>query len=330
MIEMPLTDQKVLFFCPRTFDYEKEIIQDLKIMGADVTYCSDRPSEHPWVKGFIRLFPKQAWYYCDRVYSHWLEKNGPQNCNVIFIIRGEGLSPLFIRKLRNRYPKARILLHLWDNISNIKKVELKFPYVDEITSYDPNDCKKFNEFKFRPLFFIDKYLQSSIVNNKKMLFIGTLHSDRARVLYKITNSLPPSVELDYWLLIRSRLEYLFRRMCDPYLRKLDRSRLIFKPMRFETIAQKYEECSIVVDIEHPNNSGLTMRTFETLAAGKKLITTNPFITQHDFYDATRIHVIDRNNPVISASFFESQSLAPSESFIRQYALNGWLRDIFGL
>jgi len=327
---VPLNGKKILFFCPKTFGYENEILREMEAMGADVTYRSDRPSEHPWVKGFIRLFPQQAWYYCDHIYSHWLKQNGPKNCDFIFIIRGEGLSPTFIQKLRNHYPRARVLLHLWDNVANIKKVELKFPYIDEISSYDPNDCDKFEEFRFRPLFFIDKYLTNNIVNNKKLFFVGTLHSDRAKVIYSIKNSLPFDAELDYWLFIRSKLEYFFRILFDPYLRKLDNSRLIFKPIQFEIITQKLKECSIVIDIEHPNNSGLTMRTFEMLASGKKLITTNRHIMQHDFYDSNKIDVINRSNPVLSSSFFESQPSPPSAGFIERYSLRGWLREIFSV
>lgn len=327
---MPLKGKKILFFCPKTFGYENEILREMEAMGADVTYRSDRPSEHPWVKGFIRLFPQQAWYFCDRTYSHWLDRHGPKNCDFIFIIRGEGLSPEFIQKLRNRYPRARVLLHLWDNVSNIKKVELKFHLIDEISSYDPIDCDKYEKFRFRPLFYIDKYLTNDIIDNKRMFFVGTLHSDRAKVIFNIKNSLPFDAELDYWLFLRSKLEYYLRILLDPYLRKLDNSRLIFKPMPFETVTQKLKECSIVIDIEHPNNSGLTMRTFEMLASGKKLITTNSYVLQHDFYDSNKIDIIDRRNPVLSSSFFESQTSLPNESFIKKYSLHGWLREIFSV
>jgi len=327
---VPLKGKKILFFCPKTFGYENEILREIEAMGADVTYRSDRPSEHPWVKGFIRLFPQQAWYFCDRTYSHWLDKHGPERCDFIFIIRGEGLSPKFIQKLRKRYPQARVLLHLWDNVANIKKVELKFIHTDEVSSYDPIDCEKFEKFRFRPLFFIDKYRINNSINNKKLFFVGTLHSDRAKVIYNIMNSLPHDAELDYWLFIRSKLEYYLRILFDPYLRKLDRSRLIFKPMQFEIITQKLKECSIVIDIEHPNNSGLTMRTFEMLASGKKLITTNRYIMQHDFYDSNKINVIERSNPVFSSSIFESQPPPPSAGFIERYSLHGWLREIFGV
>mgnify|MGYP000956926756 FL=1 len=330
MIHTPLKGKRILFFCPKTFGYESEIFRELEEMGADVNYRSDRPSEHPWIKGFIRLFPQQAWCFCDLIYSHWIDRHGPKNCDFIFIIRGEGLSPNFIQKLRKRYPQARVLLHLWDNVANIKKVEMKFKHIDEISSYDPVDCDNFKEFRFRPLFFIDKYLVNSVVSNKKLFFVGTLHSDRAKVIYKIKNALSSGTEFDYWLFIRSKWEYWFRILFDPYFRKLDSSRLIFKPMQFEIIANKLKECSIVIDIEHPNNSGLTMRTFEMLASGKKLITTNHYIKQHDFYDSTRINVIDRTNPILPPSFFGSDPILPSETFVKRYSLQGWLSEIFGV
>lgn len=331
MRDLPLEGKSIIFFCPKTFNYEKEIVCELERMGANVTFRSDRPAESPWVKGLVRLFPKQSWFYCDRIFNRWLDKNGPHHCDYVFIVRGEGLSPSFLRSLRNRYPDARFLLHLWDSISNIKKVELKFKCVDEVSSYDSVDCSNNEGFKFRPLFFIDKYLVNSNVSvGNKVFFVGTMHSDRAKLIYKINELLPLGVEFDYYLFFRSRLEYMFRFVFDVYIRKLDKSRLIFKPMKFDVISRKLNECSMVVDIEHPKNSGLTLRTFEMLASGKKLLTTNHNISQYEFYDPAKINIIDRTEISLSSNFFESIPVPPNDSFVRRYSLRGWLKEIFSV
>ena len=134
----------------------------------------------------------------------------------------------------------------------------------------------------------------------------------------------------FWLFVRSKLELTLRKVFDNYLKYIDKSHLLFKPMSADTISKHYTDCAAVLDIEHPNQSGLTMRTFEVIASGKKLITTNKKIIEHDFFDPSRICVIDRNKPVISDDFLKSPTPPLSESFLSHYSLQGWILDVLNI
>jgi hypothetical protein len=98
-------------------------------------------------------------------------------------------------------------------------------------------------------------------------------------------------------------------------------------MSAETISQHYNESAAILDIEHPNQSGLTMRTFEVIASGKKLVTTNKKIVEHDFYEPARICVIDRESPRIPEEFLEVPTPSLSDEFIAYHSLRGWVSDI---
>lgn len=325
---LPLAGKRILFFCPKTFGYENEITAELEAMGATVTFHSDKPSEHPWVKGILRLIPKLGWYFADRYFFTWLKNFGPENCDFIFIIKGEGLSPNFFKALRERYPKAQLLLHLWDSIKNVKYTDLKLPFVTEFTSFDPVDCKSLQNVRYRPLFFLNNYLNlDPATPDKRIFFIGTLNGDRPKVISKVAESLKDDVLFDYWLFVRSKLELILWKIFDRSIVQLDNKRFIYASMSREAIASHLSKCSAVLDIEHPKQTGLTMRTFEVVASGKKLVTTNKAIKDHDFYDPARVCVIDRNNPKIPSDFFELKLPPISDSFITRYSLRGWLSEI---
>ena len=85
---------------------------------------------------------------------------------------------------------------------------------------------------------------------------------------------------------------------------------------------------IILDIEHPNQKGLTMRTFESLGAGKKLITTNATVKEMDFYNANNIVVIDRDHPAIPMSFFKENYVKVDASTYARYSLRSWVTEIF--
>ena len=323
-----LVGKKIIFFAPVTFGYEKAILQEMESLGAEVLFHSILPSEKPWVKVIFRIFPRIGWIYADIYFISWIKKFGPAQCDFIFVIKGDGLSPKFLKLLRERYPGSRYVMYLWDSIKNCKHVHLKFPSFDELFSFDPYDCLKFSSIKYRPLFFLPKYLK---VNSKNLgsgvFFIGTLNGDRPRIISQIFELSDMQQKFKYWLLIRSRVEFILRFLWDKSLRKLDSSRLIYHAITPELIAEYYGECSAVLDIEHPDQSGLTIRTFEVLASEKKLITTNVNIRNHDFYDSARICIIDRKNPVILENFLTSPCPKLPDNFFKKYSLGGWIRDI---
>ena len=329
-----LKDKKFLFIGPKTFGYETAIMSELKSMGADVIYQNDRPTEHPWGKGLLRLMPKLGWYYTDKFFLSWLNKHRSEAFDFIFIIKGEGLSPNILKTLKIYYPKIKIFFHLWDSIANAKFTHLKLPFVDDFTSFDPIDCKSIKNARYRPLFFLRNYFKldssANLNSTNSIFFIGTLNGDRPKIICDLLTSLHNNISFEYYLFVRSRLELSLRKYIDPALRKLDHSRLFFAPMKKETVVEYMQKCSAVLDIEHPNQTGLTMRTFEVLASGKKLITTNKSIQNHDFYDPTRICIIDRHNPYIPEEFFLSKIKPLPDDFYLKYSLRGWLMDIFNV
>jgi galactitol-specific phosphotransferase system IIB component len=106
------------------------------------------------------------------------------------------------------------------------------------------------------------------------------------------------------------------------------NRLIRKAMTSAQINSKIESCLAVLDIQHPKQTGLTMRTFEVLASGKKLITTNKSIQNEIFFDPSIIQVIDREKPELDLNFFNNDINRMPDFFFNHYSCKGWLIDIF--
>lgn len=83
-----------------------------------------------------------------------------------------------------------------------------------------------------------------------------------------------------------------------------------------------------LDIQHPAQTGLTIRTFEILGAQRKLITTNPEIVKYDFYRSSNILVVDRMNPIVDLDFFYKDYMPLPDEVIEKYSLDCWLEQIF--
>ena len=84
---------------------------------------------------------------------------------------------------------------------------------------------------------------------------------------------------------------------------------------------------IIIDIEHPDQSGLTIRTLEVLAAGKKLVTTNRDVINYDFYQYGNVYVIDRLNPKVPQDFIKKPFNPYPSSILNSYSIDNWLVDV---
>lgn len=97
-------------------------------------------------------------------------------------------------------------------------------------------------------------------------------------------------------------------------------------MSVAEIIDIYSQSFSVLDIELNIQSGLTMRTFETLGAGLKLITTNKNIQNEPFYNQHNIAIIDRLYYNVDLNFF-SDSFLNNDKFV-QYSFKNWCDNLF--
>jgi len=161
-------------------------------------------------------------------------------------------------------------------------------------------------------------------------FIGTIHSDRHRVIHRLRQSGGPQVRNFVFVYFQSPLILLMRRLIDWTLWLAPTGTLSTKSMPAAVVAQKVASSSAVLDVEHPRQRGFTMRTIETLLAGKKLVTTNKHILTSNLYHPSRVHVISRTQPEIPAGFLEQPFLNIRDPLRRYYSCEGWASELLEL
>ena len=96
----------------------------------------------------------------------------------------------------------------------------------------------------------------------------------------------------------------------------------------DEIIELYAKSNVILDISHPGQSGLTMRTFEAIGAGKKLITTNADIKNYPFYNSNNIYVISRSQIILDRKFFFEKYNPLNQELYDKCSIDGWIEDIF--
>ncbi|WHF53043.1 hypothetical protein QGN23_07170 [Chryseobacterium gotjawalense] len=323
--------KKILFFSVQTFDLEKKIQAKLEELGATVLYFDERPANSIWAKGIIRV--KKSWYQCkiDRYYHKVFEHIKNQHFDYLLVNKGEVMPAFFLEKLTQQMPDCIKIFYTWDSFKNNRHPEKIIDLFDRKFSFDAEDAAAYG-LNFRPLFFLDDYrkIRNSCTNKKfDLIFLGTAHSDRYRITREVNDwCLSKGLRTYYYYYIPNKIVYYLKRKLDKTFLQFDIKKLSFKSLSASDIVRWYDESNVILDVNHPSQSGLTLRVFEAIGAGKKLITTNQEVIKYSFYNPVNIFIIDRKNIVLNEGFFMNDYQEISMDLYERASLTGWLNCLF--
>lgn len=318
--------KRVLFF---TTNRDDSLINAFLDMGADVDYYSERPNQTFITRALIRINRKLISFQVNKYHQEILNETKEKHYDYIFFIRCEAFSRDTISAFRAQHSNAKMVVFFWDSFSNNKNSAHVYDLFDKAFCFEKEDSKRYG-IQFKPLFYYDLYSQIKQPKQYKYktLFIGTLHSDRYKVVHEIESQLTEMGHESFsWYYLPSRLLFYKMRLEDKTIKSVDKNIIKYTTLSLNQMVELYEQSEIIIDVQHPKQTGLTMRTFEALGAKRKLITTNKDITNYDFYSPRNILVVDRNNILIPKSFIEEPFEELPEELYKKYSLTNWLIDV---
>jgi len=327
-----LFGKKILFFCPRFFGYEKEIAKELQRQGGEVTYYDERPKNGFVAKAAIRFNKRFLNESISEYYNSVIKDISAITFDYVFFVNAEAVTPEILEQLHKQQTKAVFILYMWDSFQNKKYTASILPYFDKVFSFDPGDTKADPRIRFRPLFFTDQY-QSDAGRpghfDFDLCFIGTVHSDRYKLVSIIRNLIDHTkLRGFFYLYIPSLILFAFYFLTKKNFFKSRLSEFRFVPLTPAQTADYIKRSKAILDIQHPKQSGLTMRTIEVLGADKKLITTNVHIKEYDFYHPSNIMIVDRFHPNIDEKMLLEPYYPVSSEIKSRYRLENWVKEIF--
>lgn len=321
----------VLLISPFTFSYHLKISETLSSLGYDVTWWNQSASNSTAYKILLRLFPSLMARFSEHLFRKKLYKLDSKSITHVLVIKGEALSRKIALDIKKTLASASMGLYLWDGAKNVKGVWNILPIFDSVATFDSVDAKRYN-WSYRPLFgnniFSRKNFDASLQFD--WCFIGTMHSDRHRVIHKLRRRYGLQMRSFVFCYFQSPLILFLRRFLDWTLMLAPNGSLSTKPMAATEVSKVIMKSRAVLDVEHPHQQGLTMRTIETLMMEKKLITTNRHILTSNLYDPSRVFVITRDDPEIPLTFLEQPFMTISNTLRDYYSCRGWLLELLDL
>jgi len=293
------------------YGYNEDIITQLNELGWNVSWFQDKVDLNNAEGVVSKILPKYKENKFDKYFSNCLEKVKNKKFDLILIIFGA----LFLKKehlllLREKFEDTKIVYYSWDSVRNFPAIKELFEYSDVSYTFDHNDAEKYR-VNFLPLFY-SKCSSDSPEVKYDVSTVMSFFAEKTSSLIDVINRLPPDCKSFIYLRIRTKrylwkLKYLNKdkvKSLEQYF-KLD-------SMPREEVLKIFSESKAVIDCPLPNQNGLTMRTFEVLSMGRKLITSNSSIKNYDFYCKDNILIMpeeaDRLEAFLVSPFNNDYSL----------------------
>jgi hypothetical protein len=278
---------------------------------------------------FHRFFRKDIQYihkiYTKNFNNHSQKKlRELKKCKTKFdyclVIRGD-LVPEFVINHARSISKKMVDFQL-DGLSVSSKILDYQKYFDDIFVFDPDDVKKYPEaaLHFLPNCYFGEP-DFSIPSEIDLLYIGQ-YLDERNVQLKNLHQYLEEHQLSY-----TSHTSLYRGRC-------------FEPLHPKVLQHKtstsYEgnldfvkKSKIIIDFKRKEHNGLSLRFFEAMQYGKKIITDNVSVKNYEFYHPNNIFVTDFVHLDGILEFIQKPYHPLPETLIEQYGFKNWIKVILG-
>lgn len=310
------------------YDYDKKIVAKIKDMGYSIDYINSK-IRYNLVEDFIDKYlikgykKRKQFLYEKRILEKYLERY-----DIVFIIDG-GMDAELLKGFRKRLKDSVFILYLWDDVVRIKNFESTRKCFDKIFSFSQFDAHKYG-LTYLPLFYLNEFRYAGEEKRIAMNMIGTLQEERLSIGQRVREELKLTVQMCFiYLYERRKWHYLIRNHILKMNLKNIPQEIYFDKISIDNVAQILKNSKITLDIPAQTQKGLSMRTFESIAAHTKIITTNPGIRSIEFYNSSNVCVIDKDNINISSDFLKRDYVPLDDSVIEKYSFDNWMKAIFG-
>lgn len=257
-------------------------------------------------------------------FFRFLNKKTDKNYDFVLVIKGTYITKDIMRLLKKNYSSAKFILYQWDDIERVDSFFNICSYFDQIYSFDLRDVKKHN-LKHLPLFYINSCSEKEDKIYDLSMIAG-LSEERENILNQIIEQGKDLLKNNFLYLYKgdtfSRVRSIIKNngMKEPRYYK-------YKLLPLKKNLEIVNKSRILLDVQRPSQSGLTMRTFEAVGANCKLITTNFEVRKYDFYNPENILVIDRKNPMIDIDFIKKPYKSLPQKIYEKYTLENWVKTL---
>lgn len=321
---MNLQGKTILFIGPVFYHYHLEIKRIMEEMGARVLFFPER--NYGWQQIFYRAIGGRLYdTFHEKHYKQIFEAINGQTIDLFYLIKGERFPLWFLEKLKAKFPDMYSISYQWDSLTNHDYRYLINGF-DKVRSFDIADCRNDARLEYLPLFYTQLIKNIADSNPQTyqydLLMVGIYWKERYEEMLKFINiSSAEGLIFKYHMFIPLSylIELKFKRS------KIDTSLISTKSIPYKDLIRMYAKTRAILDASSNKQTGMSMRVIETLGAGKKLITRNPYITGERIYSEKQVLVLNDNTTAAAIKQFITEDGVVKNEALEELYLNNWIK-----
>jgi len=275
-------DKTCLLIIPKKFySFEKHISNSLRQKGYEVTVANDEYPEGALGKimGKLRLpFLPNITY--KTITENYLKN---KSYDVALIFKGRGISEKLIGEMKKSV--KRIIAYNWDSFKYNPGPLKWYKSVSKYFTFDYNDAHTYNipalelftsSTSAAPVEKEVKYELSYIVRN---------HSERLLYIDAMLNILKPA-DVFIYIYEMNIFTFITNFIKNPHLYLKHKKYIFNKPLSYNDYTDAIKYSRFTIDYAHTDQTGITMRCYEAIKMGTRLITNNLYMQKSDYFNSS--------------------------------------------
>ena len=253
---------------------------------------------------------KKIWF------DNWWKKYNEKDLEKI-VVFGCGNGKNIVKFLNKIYPKTRIIYWYWAPIEISLKPQSFKKEKCEFWTFDIDDSIKY-KLNFNTQFYCFENKNRIILSNTDdeydVVFVGT-EKNRLNELVETQKEIEKQGLKTLFKIIKSNKHY-----------KSDSNYNYSNSVSYDQYLEIISKTKAILDIISSDQSGMTLRPFESILFRKKLITNDIKIIDTDIYNPNNIFVIGYDN-INDISLFMNKKYDYSNEklLLEKYSIQSWIK-----
>lgn len=339
--------KNILLLAPSYMNIYKDVVEGLENKGFSVTWIRDsQVPGNPHIFSIPKYRRQRLKTYNEQVKRLWINILNSEKCKKIFdyflAIDGLMADETLFQILNERNPHIKKVLFVYDPIEGDYQIDYLFKYYDKIYSFDFGDCERFN-LNFLPIYWVPSERES--ITKYDIFGLAALNYDKPQTIQifqdvkNVAKAMGFSEYIQLYYGKNNKYKNFFWFIYNKFMgrkyfsnKELSESDLFTtKKLTPDDFRKTIQQSKTILDVQAPNQDGLTARFMWALGLGKKIMTFNWNVKRYPFYSSEQILILDKNYDQIP-TFIESVGEPSKEirSIIDKYRIDHWLDTLLDI
>lgn len=320
--------ERFLLVMPDYSDFPQLFLDNLEKVGFETSLITDKVCQFRY-KGteniqnfFIKNILRNKEYKQNLINRHQLEELNKSlselegEFDYILVIRPDNFPIPFIQNLKKKTKK--LVAYQWDGIEKFPEVKNYFGLFDTFFCFERVESEH-NIHSITNFYFDHLPPSHKEYNTEKpvLYFVGLYWKSREEKIDRFIEEVSAfSVNLNIFIQYFQEPE-----------RKNSKIKYISDRITFKENLELVKSSDVLLDFVDPLHDGLSIRFFEGMYYGKKVITDNIMVKNYDFYHSDNIFVVENDNYKNIEQFLKTPYHPLPEEIVQQYSFSNWIKEI---